>query len=251
VKGQMLRACVPAKWWPENYAEPFVYSRSMGVVRAGPFRGMRYVKKAIGSHLAPKLLGTHERELNPCIEEAVALSFQTIVNIGAAEGYYAVGLALRMPHAKIVAYEMSPVGRALVEELMELNGIRNTVTVKGKCTFKDLSGVLAESGPTLVLCDTEGYEAFLLDPLRIPQLRKCYVLVEVHDFVIRGLSDEIRDRFADTHSIQHIWQQPRSRAEFPFTSMYTKLVPTLAEYALAEGRPEIMSWFWMRPAEAA
>jgi hypothetical protein len=164
VRGQLLRTCIPAKWWPENYVEPFVYSRALGLVRAGPFRGMRYVKKAIGSHLAPKLLGTYERELNVCIEEVVGLSFQTIVNIGAAEGYYAVGLALRMPQAQIIAYEMSPVGRALVEQLMELNGIRNTVTVRGKCTVKELSEVLAESGPTLVMCDTEGYEAFLLDP---------------------------------------------------------------------------------------
>ena len=69
---------------------------------------MRCIGNAAGNaHIhIPKLLGVYERELNPYIEQACALNFPLIVDVGAAEGYYAVGMALRNPSARVIAFEM-------------------------------------------------------------------------------------------------------------------------------------------------
>src|SRR5438876_11547620 len=63
-------------------------------VSNGSFRGMAYVPEAVGSSLLPKLIGSYEQEITPAIEEMVAKRPPRIIDIGAAEGYYAVGLAL-------------------------------------------------------------------------------------------------------------------------------------------------------------
>ena len=64
----------------------------------GPFRGMKYLSRAYCSAVLPKLLGTYECELIPAIDRLARSDADRIVDIGAAEGYYAVGLALKVPN---------------------------------------------------------------------------------------------------------------------------------------------------------
>jgi len=66
-------------------------------VASGPFRGMRYVARAYHSAYHAKLLGTYEMELHGIVEELCRETPGIIVDVGAAEGYYAVGLAMRLP----------------------------------------------------------------------------------------------------------------------------------------------------------
>lgn len=66
-------------------------------VMEGPIKGMDFLpQSAEGCHIA-KLLGCYEQPLLPYIEAAIQAGYPTIVNIGCAEGYYAVGMARRMP----------------------------------------------------------------------------------------------------------------------------------------------------------
>lgn len=80
----------------------------------GPFRGMRYVRTSIGSSFGAKLIGTYELELAGVIEELCRRGFREVVNIGAGEGHYAVGLAFRQPGALVTAFEMDTEGQALI-----------------------------------------------------------------------------------------------------------------------------------------
>jgi hypothetical protein len=104
------------------------------------------------------------------------------------------------------------------------------VVIEELCTSRILSSTLKNSGMTLVICDAEGSEAILLDPIRVPQLADCHILVELHDFAIGGLSEEIHDRFIETHNITHIWQEERQRSEFPYRTLYTKLIPRSIDF---------------------
>ena len=66
-------------------------------------------------------LGIYERELYPTVEEAIAAKYPLIVDIGAAEGYYAVGMAMRSPQSQVIAYEMDPRGQALLRDMIAIN----------------------------------------------------------------------------------------------------------------------------------
>ena len=246
---KVLRHLVPRWLRPAQYIRALAESRTHLIVQRGPFRSMRYVDQSVGSTLVPKWLGTYERELWDCIEEAIVLPFDTVINVGTAEGYYAVGLAIRMPKARIIAFEMDPPARHLLSAMMALNGIENQVTIGNVCSREDLVATLRNSEMTLVVCDAEGSEAILLDPIRVPRLQHCHILVELHDFLIPGLSEEIRDRFRRTHSVRHILQEARHRSEFPYGTAYTKFVPSSIDLALSEGRPCKMAWYWMCPSK--
>jgi len=211
---------------------------------------MRYIGNAAGNaHIhIPKLLGVYERELNPYIEQACALNFLLIVDVGAAEGYYAVGMALRNPTARVTAFEMDARARAALADKVRLNEVGNRVEIRGKCEPDDLERVLADTPRPYIICDAEGDEAVLLDPATVPSLQRAWILVELHEFIERGISEKIRERFVATHKIAHIWQQERTIADFPFKDFYTRWLPeSYLRWAVSESRPERMSWFWMTP----
>lgn len=223
------------------------------VVRGGPFAGMNYIHDAFAGGYVPKLLGIYERELHPIITRLSALGVRTVINIGAADGYYAVGLSRMFPELRVIAFEMEQRGREFLRAMAERNGVLPQVEIRGRCELKDLSGVIDAQQQTLILCDVEGYEDVLMDPDKVEGLRKTYLLVEIHDGKNPGVADRIRHRFGSTHTIETIWQDNREASEFPFSTCYTcTLGPEYLAAAVDEGRPvrpgaTPMSWFWMIP----
>jgi hypothetical protein len=243
----VLRVFIPTRFRPSTSITRLTISKTNLQVQGGPFRGMQYVDQSYWSAYIPKLLGIYERELSGYIEEAVGLPFQTVVDIGAAEGYYAVGMAMRMHDAKVIAFEMEPAAQGLLGELASLNHVSSRVAIEGECTSRSLSAVLNDSGRTLVICDAEGSEVFLLDPIRIPKLAACHILVELHDHVLSRMSEEIRERFVETHEITHIVETQRDRSDFPYHNLFTRIFPAYIDWAVSEVRRCKIAWYWMRP----
>ena len=180
---------------------------------------------------------------------------ENIVNIGAADGYYAVGLALFLPQAKILAFESEPRGQTAISRIAEQNGVTEHITVYGCCQLQNLKNSLKSLAKVLLICDVEGFEDVLLDPENIPELCEAMVLVELHDQKNPGVSNRIRQRFQSTHNIEVIFQQKRTEADFPISNKYVQsLNPKHISAAVDEGRPitdafEPMTWFWMLPKQ--
>jgi predicted O-methyltransferase YrrM len=72
------------------------------------------------------MLGTYEIELHDIVAEIVAKRPDVIFNIGAAEGYYAVGLAQSLPLTQLFTWEISENGRALSRTLAKYNEVQPT-----------------------------------------------------------------------------------------------------------------------------
>lgn len=227
------------------------------IVRAGPFQGMNYIHDTVAGGYVPKLLGIYERELHPTISQFPNLGIRNVINIGAADGYYAVGLSRMLPTLRVTAFEMDPLGRELLQVLAERNGVTPQIDIRGLCQPENLGAALSVPRQTLVLCDIEGNEEAVMDPEKVPALREAYLLVEIHDGKNPGVSEKIRRRFSSSHKIDTIWQEKRDAAEFPFRTRYTRaLDPNHLLAAVDEGRPVRenavpMSWFWMIPNDAS
>jgi hypothetical protein len=120
--------------------------------------------------------------------------------------------------------------------------------VRGKCEPTDLYAVLAGTKQSVIICDAEGYEEKLLDPLALPALADATILVELHDFIVPGITEALKARFSGTHDIEHIRQQPRSRKQFPWRTVGTRLLPgSYLDWSVSEWRPVRMAWLWMEP----
>jgi hypothetical protein len=195
------------------------------------------------------VLGTYERELHETIEMLCQRPFQRIVNVGAGDGYYAVGLALRIPAPEVTAFEMPRSWRYL-EQIALINGIVNRFTIAGICDHEMLREAVGDGRDCLLFMDCEGDEVALLDPSTIPALRNCTILVEAHDFVHKNASNELRRKFEGVHAIKEIRSHPRTIDELPFKPDPDEFTEELKKYwisSIDENRPVDMSWFCMEP----
>ena len=155
-------------------------------VRSGPFAGMNL--EGACSPIGPKVLGTYEMELGALIESIARGDVQHVVNAGAADGFYAVGLLRHLPAARATAFEMLTSFHAHIDKLARVNGVRGRLAIHGVCDSSALSSALKHGERTLVIMDVEGAERDLLDVARTPGLRHAQILVEIHDFVHPHLS---------------------------------------------------------------
>ncbi len=127
-------------------------------VKHGPFRGMRYPgRMAVGSTLVPKIIGCYERELHAVVETICANSYDIIVDIGSAEGYYAVGLALRIPQSIVFAFDCDSKAIQQCEIMAQINDIAERVLTGTFCSEATLSS-LPLGRKALIISDCEGYE---------------------------------------------------------------------------------------------
>ena len=219
------------------------------VVRHGPFKGMRYSQtESLYSTLFPKLLGCYERELHDAVEEVCGRGHTDIIDIGCAEGYYAVGMALRVPDARVLALDLNPEAVRLCGDLARANGVEDRVTA----SLKPAADVLASLEPgarTLVIMDCEGCEKILFTGDVVRRLAGADLLIEVHDYLDPDTSAAVREAFADTHDIRVI------PSVCDCTRASTWDYPELARYdrgtrkLLVEERRPLMEWFHITPKD--
>lgn len=217
-------------------------------VRHGAFRGLKYpTNRSVGSALIPKLLGSYEQELHPLLKRLMTHDYSEIVDIGCAEGYYAVGLGRMFPVAKIFAYDTDVEAIRLCRLMARTNEIESRL-ITGACCDAATLQRLPLTRRALVVSDCEGYEKHLFTSESARQLARHDVLIEVHDFVDIAISSRLRSVFQPTHELEvvpsvddikkaHIYDYPELAT---FDLAQRKLL-------LAEHRPSLMEWFYFSP----
>jgi hypothetical protein len=220
-------------------AKRFVASHGSTVLE-GPFRGLFYPPELIARADAPvaKLLGVYEQELHLVIAEVMASRPALIVDIGAADGYYAVGLARISPAARVVAFELARSAREGCSALAAANDV--SIELRGKAATGDLRDLPLQAA--FVLCDIEGAEATVLDPAAAEALASATVVVELHEHAVPGVTDLLRERFS-SHECAIIASEPRS-ADQPELAEFTQAESDLA---VDELRAREMAWAVFRP----
>ena len=240
------RALLPRRYHRASRLEARLATLVDGKVLAGPFAGMCYVDRSFGSAYWPKVLGSYELELAPSLEALLQRPFRTVLVAGAAEGYYAVGIATRLPAARIVAWEASSEARAAIAELAARNGVGDRVELRGICDLGGLTDGLAQEGPRLVLADLDGGEAGLLDPRALPALADAWIIAETHDCFVPGVAALLERRFAVSHHVETVPARPRSAADAPPLPLPPAFRGALAQL-LSERRPPGNDWLVMTP----
>src|ERR1039458_8198220 len=82
-------------------------------VRSGPFAGMLYPPNRIADVDSPsaKLLGVYEREIQGAFADALEHGVSTMVDIGCADGYYAVGMPFASSAVTSYAFDLASSAR--------------------------------------------------------------------------------------------------------------------------------------------
>jgi len=216
------------------------------IVQAGPFRGLRYLPQLTStdtllSHtVIPKLLGSYELELHDSLKRAFARQYKQVINIGCAEGYYAVGLALGLPGIPVFAFDIDAANREFCGEMATINGVADRIFIRGECTVAELTNIAAAN--SLIVCDCEGCELELLDLNLVPVLEMSDVMVELHDCVNDIITPTILARFAKTHDEHVVQKVNRYATDYP---VLKGLTPLQQRLALSEFRWGPLQWAFL------
>lgn len=229
-----------AKWRAGILANT-IAARSGTRVLGGPFQGMDCGTAVSEGSRSARMLGCYEASLAPIIEEVIARAYPLVIDIGSAEGYYAVGLARRMPATRVMARDQSATAQAMCAALAALNGVSDRVEVGGLFGHADFAQATRQ--PTLILCDIEGAEVELLDPFRAPGLLVADILVECHDCLRPGITEALTNRFAPSHEIRRIDRALDTAALPPWMEELSDIDRLIA---LWEWRMGPTPWLWMR-----
>lgn len=214
-------------------------------VQTGPFAGMEFMPNVLEGCYMPKLLGTYEMELHPhWVRFRQSRKYRTIIDIGAAEGYYAVGLAMMFPDARVLARDINPKSIESIQDLAARNGVKERIEVGGLFAHDDFEREV--QGPTLVLCDIEGGERDLLDPEKAPALKSCDMIVELHGKPVTDIQRLICQRFEPTHDITIVEERGR---DVVLPALFDKLDSIDRALATWEFRSSATPWAVMRARE--
>ncbi len=209
-------------------------------ILSGPFKGMKYLRKSTGSVILPKIIGTYEDELNVVWGQVKEKKYDKFIDIGAAEGYYAIGLGkfIFQDNIPVVAFELTKNGQDQIKQLASLNNFTN-IKIQGICKKENLAPVLNKQS-CFILMDIEGGEFELLDN-NIIDYSNCDILVEVHPSYKNDLENNLVERFRITHEISII--KPKIK-QLPATCIYPDWVYEKQGYLMNEFRGD-QSWLWM------
>ena len=150
------------------------------VVQSGIFKNLRYPKiYSYMSVIFPKLMGIYEKQLHKPISEFKKNNYHTIINIGAAEGYYAVGMALCFPQSKVAAIDINIDALNFLKKMSIINNTQDRV----KIINSDAKIFLEKIDPNqsyLVVCDCERCEFDIFSEKNIENLKKSDLIIEMH-----------------------------------------------------------------------
>ena len=242
----VLRWLLMPRW---TFAAALVRRRASGTVMSGPFRGVRLGLSDLSAknHLG-YVLGTQELELRDFVEDIVRRRYTKIINIGAADGYYAVGLLCRMPETRMLAFEAALEHHSGLRRTAALNNVTQRLRIAGFCNRHQLTSELTKScGSILIFADIEGAEIELLDPDNIPQLRRVDILVETHDSFVRNCTDILVQRFRVSHHINQVSSRARTLSDFPSAALpgLARILPRTSIELMNERRKEGQAWLYL------
>lgn len=232
---------VLAVWRASTLVNGFV-ARHGTTILQGPFGGMAYVGAATEGALLPRLIGCYEQDLHPAILDYAGRDLDCVIDVGCAEGYYAVGLARLMPKVVVHARDTDEKALASCRELAARNGVSDRVMVGGLFAPEDFQAFADRR--CLVIVDIEGAEDDLLRPDLAPALAGMDIIVETHDLFRAGVLARIVERFTPTHDIERLDMGPRTLPLPDWLAARNHMDQLLAIW---EWRSGPTPWLVMRP----
>ena len=218
-------------------AHPWALGR--GIV-AGPFKGTRMTLRTTWNNPIYLFVGSYERELHWIWNELPPAKNKVVWVIGAAEGYYACGIAKKW-NTRVTAYEASHDSRSVLAENILLNGLEEKVEVLGRCENAEFAARIKCQAPDLLLCDIEGSEDDIFSDDLLSSLTQTTLVIEMHPpYGSRSMVESL----ANTHDVRIVNPVARCVADYP----YRDWIPNPIKLAwLNERRPFPTPWLVALP----
>lgn len=251
---EFLYATDHATYAKRHYLTQFIREKTDSVVQHGILKGYEigtshWAEAAVGAYL----LGTYEVQVCALLDR-LASPDRTLVDIGAADGLYGIGLVAVGAFGRSICFEADDTSRENLGALTAKLGLEGKVEVRGKADQESIGALLSQGeglrDGTVVLCDIEGAEFDLFTPDLLEALAECHVIIETHDFLLLEDTEAQAplesligraERVFNVHEIRDGLRDMRG-------------IPLIADWSDAdvwsmcmEGRKRMMTWLYLTP----
>jgi hypothetical protein len=218
-------------------------------VAYGTFKGMKLSKNTYWSKndIITHILGVYEKHVLKKIIEFSKKGNYPFIDIGAADGYFAIGMAFSETFKKIYAFEIDEEGRRSLNRNIENNLCKDKVVVDIEANFENLKEIVDKNKSAVILIDIEGSEFDLLDDNLLKLLSNCYIVCELHPtlstngFEKQNMLINNAKAFFDVSTIQRESYSPNKFSELNEFTDEERLI------AFGEGRENNMNWLILEP----
>lgn len=218
-------------------------------VAYGPFKGLKFSSNAWwGEADRPSMLfGLYEQEvLNSILN--VPKTHRTFIDLGAADGYYGIGVLVNNHFDRSYCFELSEKGQEVIRRNAELNSVSNKLKVYGKAEkdfFKHLP--IDQLATSVLLIDIEGGEFNLLDADLFKVLKNTIIFIELHPWLVDNGEKRLEKLKSDASGYFDI-------SELTTTSRDLSIFPELRSFKdedrwliCSEDRGRLMTWYRLDP----
>jgi hypothetical protein len=214
-------------------------------IQGGFAKGMKYSAESNWGSPANKLVGTYEKELTRVWDELDRRPPRIVFDVGAAEGYYAVGSAVRWKNCFVHAWEAEDGSRSQLAVNAKLNGVEGRVRIHSACNEETLYESIRTLSPDLVIMDVEGAERDICSNRCVQGAIGSTWIIECHG---KEVPDLLSARFRSSHNIEMVENQPRTaddlQIDLPWHCVWFKY----DRWRLVdEGRPFSTPWLVAKP----
>jgi predicted O-methyltransferase YrrM len=225
-----------------------LFKKHKNLVISGPYRNMFFSEK---SHwgtgdIGPKIIGIYELEVQIKLLELINnFKIENFVNIGSSEGYHAIGIVKKKNIKNLIVFEKDERSIELLKENIKKNELKTNITIEAEANLDSLNKLnnKIDFSKTLFLIDIEGYELELINDKSIELLKKSFLIIENHNFL---LSDEKQDRYRelinklkDKFNLEIIKNTGRDISQI---NEISNLSENEQMMIISEGRIKMMEW---------
>jgi hypothetical protein len=195
------------------------------------------------------LFGLYEQEILEVVT-SLPSRYRTLVDIGAADGYYAPGLVKSGLVDRSICFEITKSGQEVIAEVAARNGVSDRVKIFGAADASLVAKVQSCSvnfEECVVICDVEGEEFSLFTTEVLSTFRRSVVIIELHPeiaFETHDAVEALRIRASKYFSVSQFKTGPRDPARF---SELQHLDDSSRWLLCSEGRPRVQFWFRLDP----
>jgi hypothetical protein len=242
-----------------------LFQLTNGVVQHGILKGHvidpNTTWRSSAGDTGAQLLGLYEQEVCALLQH-LSHDRPIFVDVGAADGYYGLGLVALDHFERSICFESDDRSRdALVQRAHALT-IADRVQILGDARH-DLPPLLAggtaggviggnlDLSKAVILCDIEGHEFDLFDEHFLALTRDAYIIVENHDFMRPeryAASEGLRQRAAHHFYISEVFTGPRDLRKIPLLADHWD--DTDRWMLCSESRAKLASWFVLSPLDS-
>jgi len=218
-------------------------------VRYGPFAGFKFGSKSWwgGADRGSMLLGLYEREVLDSLVN-IPPTHKTFIDLGAADGYYGVGVLINSLFERSYCFEMSSAGQLVIGENALINNVSDKVKIHGYAD-KDFYKVIPSEyySNSVLFIDIEGAEFDLLDINIFREFKDAVIFIELHDWFFEDGDDRLKKLKLDASqffTISELTTTARDMSKFIELKHFSDDDRWLI---CSEGRGRLMTWLRLDP----